>query len=78
MLHASNVTKTERVAVAKSGIAPRVAPARGSRGTGVAGANNVTVSQCALGVWDISNYDFTVNPPDGDKIGDAPTARGTY
>ena len=36
------------------------------------------VGSSSLGVWDISNYDFTVNPPDGAKIGSAPTARGTY
>src|SRR5437867_3799196 len=80
----SNITKIDRneavASVSRSGGTIRGATAfRGSRVPGVAGGPiTVTVSECALDGWDISNYDFTVNPPDGDKIGDAPTARGTF
>jgi hypothetical protein len=35
------------------------------------------VTPCAMGSWEIANYDFTVNPPDGAEVGDTPTARGT-
>ena len=76
-LQKSNVSKRETVASMRKSKEPgMVVSAKTSTPTG--GPITVTVTPCALNGWDISNYDYTVNPPDGAAIGDAPTARGTY
>src|SRR5437762_10928121 len=70
-----NVTKRETVASVSRSKEPGIAA---SRRVSAPTGGPVTVSPCALNGWEISNYDYTVNPPDGAAIGDTPTARGTY